>query len=44
MLLEYWEYECGGETFGEPTVDVGAECDMVLLGGGIIDASGDDWS
>lgn len=36
MLAAYVAKECGGETLGEPTVDVGADLDMVLFGGGII--------
>ena len=29
MLLLYAEYELGGETLGEPTLEVGADCDML---------------
>jgi hypothetical protein len=36
ILGSYEAKECGGETFGEPTADVGADLDMFLLGGGII--------
>ena len=38
VLLEYGENELGGETLGEPTLDVGAECEMIGFGGGIIGA------
>lgn len=36
MAVEYDEYEWGGETLGEPMADTGAECDMLLFGGGIM--------
>lgn len=35
MLVAYGVYEFGGETFGEPTFEVGA--DMDTRGGGIIE-------
>lgn len=33
-----WGERIGGETSGEPTLDVGAECEMMGFGGGIIGA------
>jgi hypothetical protein len=33
--LLYWAKEWGGETFGEPMADAGADLD-ILFGGGII--------
>lgn len=41
ILLVYGEQELGGEIFGEPTLEVGADCEMVRGGGIIID---DAWS
>lgn len=35
MLLEY-ENECGGETFGEPRLELGAEREIGFVGGGIM--------
>lgn len=35
LLLEYGMYEFGGETFGEPTFEVGADLE-IALGGGIM--------
>lgn len=32
----YVEYVCGGDTFGEPDFEVGADREAVLLGGGIM--------
>ena len=29
-------YECGGDTFGEPTWEGGADLEMIFGGGGII--------
>lgn len=36
MLGEYDENECGGDTFGEPMLELGALREMALGGGGIM--------